>query len=334
MFEYIKNLFKPEEKIQFLGILDKTIPITNVIEFNEVVAKANQVTWVEKTPDKWRAFLPQYQYMSSSCVAFTIAKIAQVLYYLDNGRKIKFSPGWIYKQRTPKVLGMGIDNAINIAGGGLPTEELYPSEGLNEVDINYLPDLPYADGVAKQFAISVNWVNLPLDFYTVASTIQTTDKAIMLWFEFGGNNEWFNNPVPSIKGSSVPYRHSVCAVDIVKYGGEEYVVIEDSAQINGTFGHRRLISRDFFENRCLLARYPLNFKYDAPSSSKPHYTGTITSLQDCLKYAQVFPSNVPSTGNIGGITIQAIKDFQRANNIQQTGTVGPITTAKLVELFP
>jgi len=334
MLDFLKKLFGKQEEIQFLGILDTTIPTTNTIEFKEAVAKASQVTWTEKTPDKWRTFSPQDQYRSSSCVAFTIAKIAQVLYYLKTSRKIKFSPGWIYKQRTPKVEGMGIDNAINIAGGGLPTEELYPSEGLNEVEINNLPNLPYADGVAKEFAISVNWVNLPLDFDTVASSIQNTDKAIMLWFEFGGNGEWFGNPIPNIRLRNTIYRHSVTAVDITKYNGTQYIVIEDSAEVVGTFGHRRLISREFFTNRCILARYPLNFKFDAVTAIKPSYDGSIKSLQDCLKHFGTFPSNIPSTGVFASITIQAVKDFQRANNIQQTGGIGPITNAKLVELFP
>lgn len=332
MLDFIKKLFGLEEKVQFLGILDEQNS-ANVYDFNEVVASVNAPVWVEKTPDKWRTFLPQYQFRSSSCVAFTIAKLAQILFYLNTGRKIKFSPGWIYKQRTPKVEGMTIDNAVAIAGGGLPTEEIYPSEGLDEDQINNLPDLPYVDGVAKEFAISVNWVNMPIDFDTVASTIQATQKGVMLWFNFGGGGEWFGAGIPFIRSNSVPYRHSTCSTDPVMYNGIEYLVIEDSAEVTGPFKHQKLISREFFEKRCLLARYPINFKYQA-SNSKPKYDGSVKSLQDCLRFDGVFPSNIPSTGFIGDITIQAIKDFQKKYNIQQTGTVGPITSHKLLELYP
>jgi hypothetical protein len=334
MIDFIKRLLGLQEKVQFLGITDKVIPQTNVVEFNEVVAKASSVTWIEKSPDDWRTFSPQYQYSSSACVAFTIAKIAQVLYYLKTDRKIKFSPGWIYRQRTPKVEGMGIDNAINIAGSGLPTEELYPSEGLTEWEMNSLRDIKYIKGVAEEFAISVNWVETPLDFDTVASTIQNTQKAVMMWFEFGGSGEWFGNPIPVDKGQYKIYRHSLAAVDFTLFNGIEYLVIEDSAEVKGRFGHRRLVSRDFFNKRCFLSRYPLNFKFDANKASKPTFSGSTTSLQDCLKHFGTFPSNIPSTGYMGNITIQAVKDFQKANNIQQTGTVGPVTTAKLRELFP
>lgn len=331
MLEYLKNMFGLQEKVQFLGILGEQ-NTSNVFDFDEVVAKASAPVWIEKTPDKWRTFLSQFQSTSSSCVAFTIAKLAQILYYLKTGRKVKFSPGWIYKQRTPKVEGMWIDNAINIAGGGLPTEELYPSEGLSEAEINNLPNLPYADGVAKEFAISVNWINIPLDFDLVSSTIQATQKGVMLWFSFG-NGEWFRNAFPSIKAPKAPYNHSTCAVDVILYDGKEYIVIEDSADVTGIFQHRKLISREFFNKRCYLARYPLSFRFDEVKE-KPRYDGSVKSLQDCLRFGGFFPSNILSTGVIGSITIQAIKDFQKKNNIQQTGQAGPITASKLRELFP
>jgi len=329
MIEFIKRLFTKKPPIRFMGVLGEQND-ENVYDFEEVVARASNPIWIEKKPTEWRTFLSQWQYSSSSCVAFTIAKIAQILYYLKTGRKIKFSPGWIYRKRNPKVEGMWIDNAVSIAGGGLPTEELYPSENLTEIQINSLPDLAYADGVAKEFALSVNWVKVPLDFDTVASTIQATQKGIMLWFDFG-NQEWFGKGIPVIRGSKLIYRHSVCAVDAVVYKGQRYIVIEDSAETDTEFGHRKLISEDFF-SRCMLARYPLNFKFDA-KVDKPRYDGSVTSLQDCLKFEGVFPTNTDSTGRIGNITIQAIKDFQKKYNIQQTGTVGPITKEKLLELY-
>lgn len=331
MIEYILNLFKPKEKVQFLGILGEQ-NTQNVYDFAEVVAKASQPTWEEKPQDKWRTFLSQFQYQSSACVAFTVAKLAQILYFLNTGRKVKFSPGWIYKQRTPKVEGMWIDNAVNIAGGGLPTEELYPSEGLTEDQINNLKDVPYANGIAKEFAISTNWVNLPLNFDTVASTVQATKKGIMLWFEFGGGGEWFGNAYPSIRGKKVPYRHSVSVSDFTLFKGKQYIIIEDSADVSSSLGHLKLVSREFFDERCILARYPLNFKYEA-ISNKPKYDGSIKSLQDCLKFDGVMPSNIESTGYFGNITIQAVKDFQKKYNITQTGNVGPITKLKLEEIY-
>lgn len=326
-FDNVVGRLKNKDEVQFLGILGEQNR-QNVFQFDEVVAGASAPVWETRLP---RSFLSQYQYKSSACVAFTVAKIAQILYFLKIGRMIKFSPGWIYRKRNPKVEGMWIDNAVSLAGSGLPTEELYPSEGLTEEEINSLPDLPFSEGVAKEFALSVNWVELPVDFDTIASTIQKTKKGVMLWFSFGPG-EWFGTSFPFISGSYKPYRHSVTAVDAVKHDGTAYIIIEDSADVSSPFKHQKYISRTFL-SRCFLARYPLSFKYDA-TVDKPRYDKSIKSLQDCLRFEGVFPSNVPSTGFLGDITIAAIKQFQSRYNIQQTGGVGPVTTAKLVELYP
>jgi hypothetical protein len=328
---YIKGIFVKKD-IQFLGVLGENNR-ANIYDFDEVVAKANAPIWIEKKIEDWRSFLAQYQFTSSACVAFTIAKIAQVLYFLKGANKIKFSPGWIYRNRTPKVLGMWIDNAVALAGNGLPTEELYPSEGLTEDQMNNLPSVPFGNELAKVFSISVNWVEVPLDFDTVASTIQATGKGIMLWFEFG-NGEWFNLGIPLTLENSRPYRHSVCAVDTLLFQGVQYILIEDSADIKAQFGHRKLISREFFTKRCILSRYPIKFSYDVIKGGKPKYDGTTVSLQDCLKYEGSLASNIPSTGFYGNLTTEAVKKFQEKYNIQTTGNVGPVTKAKLVELFP
>lgn len=319
------------EKVQFMGILDTTPSKgVNIVEFKEAVASAAAPFWESKPTEMWRTFLPQYQKTSSACVAFTVAKIAQILFWLREKRKIKFSPGWIYRQRTPKGEGMWIDNAIVLASKGIPTEELYPSENMTEVEINSLPDYPYGGGVAEEFAISPNWVELPLDFDTVASTIQKTGKGIMLWFRFGVG-EWFRNRTPKVLKVSRPYKHSVTAVDAFIYNGVQYLLIEDSAESNIT---QRLITRQAFDSMCWLARYPLSFKFDQQTGEKLKYDGSVVSLQDCLKYGGFMAANIPSTGYFGKITVEALKKFQFEYGIEQTGTLDPKTTSKLKEIYP
>lgn len=325
MLKFIKSLFF--EDVQFLGIRDKDIP--PAIEFEEVVAKSSEPEWKEKPMELWRSFLAQYQSTSSACVAFTLAKLTQILNWLNTGKKIKFSPGYIYKRRTPKGEGMHIDNAIKLASEGMITEELYPSEGLSEDQINNLPDQGYADRVADGFAISPNWVNLPLDFDTVASTIQKTGKGIMVWFRFG-KGEWFKNRFPKVLNAKKIFAHSITAVDSFKWKGTEYILCEDSAEKSD---QQKLISREVFNNMVYLARYPLNFKFDSITNVKPKYDGSTVSLQNCLKYEGLFPSNVDSTGIYGKITTDAVGKFQLKHGFEVTGQVGPKTRAKLLELY-
>ena len=340
MLDFLKKLFsrKSEQPKIFLGVLgygeqDNLFDFKEVVDPTTAAVAAASASYPEKTPAQWRAFLSQFQAQSSACVAFTIAKIAQILYFLRSGRKIRFSPGWIYRQRQPKIEGMHIDNVIKLASQGMIPEELFPSENLNETEINSLPDQPYAPGVAEEFAIPSNWVNLPIDFDTIATSIHKTNKGVMLWFDFGPL-EWFHQGIARIVANKKPWLHSVCAVDAIRYKGTDYLVIEDSADISSEFGHRKLVSRDFLKRRCLLARYPLSFKFDAQTSARPSYDGSVSSLQDCLTYEGVFPSNVTARGYFGEITRKAVIDFQKKYDIPMTGTVGPITNARLKTLYP
>ena len=310
MINFLKWLFP--EKVQFMGIRDglDNLGQKDVVDFREVVAKAGQPEWIEKPESQWRTFLPQYQSTSSACVAFTLAKIAQILYWQKTGRKIKFSPGWIYRQRNPKGEGMWINDAIKLASQGMITEELYPSENLTEKQINSLPDYPYGKGVAEEFAISPNWVELPIDFDTVATTVQKTGKGIMIWVNVG-SGEWFRKRFPTIvKFINRLYNHSVTVVDAFKWNGKEYLLIEDSAE---KLDQQKLVSREQFQSMVWLARYPKNFKFD--TIDKPKFDGSVSSMQDCLTYERFFPADPGSTGFWGSITEKAVVQFCQKYNL-------------------
>lgn len=55
-------------------------------------------------------------------------------------------------------------------------------------------------------------------------------------------------------------------------------------------------------------------------------------LQQTLQKLGFFPQGQACTGYFGSITVKAVKLFQSKNNIQQTGTIGPITRAALNKL--
>lgn len=168
-------------------------------------------------------------------------------------------------------------------------------------------------------------------------------------------------------------RHSVAAVDYTLYKGKKAIVIDDSWGPNaGNGSGQRVIDEDFFKTRNWFAAYPINFKFQegspaptpsptpTPTPTKPTYNFTkqlkfipwdtsknqpadmvahnaqkpdVTALQDCLKYLGLFPSNIQSTGYFGAITKDAVLAFQKRYNIDMVGEVGPITRAKLNELF-
>lgn len=343
MWNYIKTFFgiKPTPDFIHGAILPSTEEIASHPHFEEMVATANPVKWeildIKKLPD----YPVRNQNGSSSCVAFTISLICSILYFLRTGTWINFSAAWVYSHRINKPdQGMVGTDAFKIAQDGMLPDEHMPSDNKSEDYMNNPPQVfQWFNKLAEVFGLDTRMIILPIkDIETIASVIQTTGKPVMVWFDFG-SGEWTRKP--RIVSSYAPYRHSVTAIPPSKsgeqtvgiYEGEKAITIQDSwgkdiDAING----KRIVTQSFFNTRNIFAAYPIRFKFDA-TDNKPFYDGSTKSLQDCLKYEGVFPTNIESTGVYGAITRDSVKKFQAKYNIQQTGNVGPVTDAKLKDLF-
>lgn len=321
-----------EERI--FGVLGLGDPIETVFPQGEVVASVAQAEFKPKKRAEWRTFFRQFQDGSSSCVSFTAAKIASILYFLKTGRKVKFSPAFFYTQRKNKpVEGMFFDDIVNLSASGSLLYDLMPCEGMGEGEMNSHVVEQYHKDAADAFAMPKTWVEInSKDFDAVASTIERTGKGVMLWFQFGPG-EFFNTQKPKYLNNNNPWAHSVTAVDAFTFEGKKYVLIEDSAEDDASI-YQKLIDEDFFLKKCYLARYPINFKFALGSDGKPSYDGSVVSLQKCLRYEGKFPENVPYAENMGPVTQQALKKFQAENGLEQTGFVGPKTKALLQEKYP
>lgn len=323
--------------------------------FGEIVAATNPVNWVEKPQSAWRKFPIFNQDGSGSCVAQTLAKLLGILYWLKNQLYVHFSATHIYQRRTNKPSGgmAGVD-AFNIARKGATLEELVPSQDMNDLQMDGTEIPQYKQDVGSVFKIG-NYISLPIkDIDTIASVIQTTSKAVMVWFYFQ-RDEWTD--APTIKYSDLNLyagdtsRHSVTAVDFTLYNGTKALIIEDSwGQFFGLNG-QRVITEDFFRVRNWFAAYPINFAFEeqtqpqpqpSPEPGKPKYTfvkplvfiswdsaknqpadvalhesqkADVVALQNILKYEGHFPSNASSTGYYGSITAKAVYAFQVAHKV-------------------
>lgn len=331
IFGWIKDLLIPKPAF-FPGVIDDPEEIKDLHDFHEIVAASAAPVWSEKAPLAWRKFPEQFQWNSSSCVWFTMAKIALILFFLETKRVMKFSAGYYRRRANYPTPGTAFEDVKYKASLGIPTEQILPSENLTENQMNTIVIPEYVEDSADAFAVSPDWVRLPLDFDVVAATLNKTNKGIMVWFDFG-KGEFFDQGEPVHKNVKQIYRHSVCAIDQFTYKGRQYILIEDSAEVDTKYGHQKLITRDFFDRHALLAAYPMNFKFNADKKEKPIYDGGVVSLQNCLKYEGVFPSNIESTGYLGSVTRESVMKFQERYGLDQTGNVGPKTTAKLKELY-
>lgn len=321
----------------------------------EIVASFNPVIWIEKSPTEWRAFPIFNQNGSGSCVAQTMAKLMGILYWLKNKVYVHFSATHIYQRRANKPsLGMAGTDAFAVAAKGVTLEQLVPSQDMTDLEMDSTHIDQYKEDVGTVFKIP-NFVQSPIqDIEAIASTIQTTGKAVMVWFYFK-IDEWTSEPVikyPNLVNNpndpTLP-RHSVTAVDFTLFKGKKCLIIEDSWGTSFGMAGRRIISEDFFKKRNFFAAYPIAFVFDTTQPVKPHYTFNknlsfgmtdvdVKALQDCLRYEGLFPANVTGSTFFGAITLKAVQDFQVKYNITTVGgagygNVGQLTRAKLNLLF-
>lgn len=307
--------------------------------FSEIVSAVEPVVWIEKPQASWRKFPIFSQNGSGSCVAQTLRKLYGVYLWLKTGVWVDLSASHIYQRRSNRpAAGMGGEDVFTVAQKGTTLEDFAPSENMTDSQMDNVPVSPFMEEVGKVFKLGAYVVVSPTDIDTIASIIQKTGKAVMVWFYFK-NDEWTN--VPTIKYpdldrySSTTARHSLAAVDFTLYQGKKALIIDDSWGLDYAMNGQRVITEDFFIARNFFAAHFQNFAFEQVEV-KPHYDESIVSLQNCLKAEGLFPINVDSTGIYGPITIKAVNAFQLKYGlaIVGTGTVGPKTKAKLHELYP
>ena len=331
MYEFLKKLFKRKQE-HFPGLLLDEASLRGLPKLDEIVADVAPVIWKPLDLAKIPKYPVYSQNGSGSCVAMSMALIGSILYYIRRGVMIKFSPKWIYKQRSNASIGMIGTESFKIAAKGLLLEELMPSQDLTEEQMNASKMQPEYYEVAKAFAIEDTFVELPLgDIETVASVMQVTGKPVMVWFEFL-YEEWLSIPIIRvILGNFL--RHSVVAIDYGVYESEKAIVIQESWGFNSTnFGVIRIIKASFFRSRNIFAAYPRRFKFEV-SANMPIYDGTIISVQKCLQTLGYFPLGVSFIENLGPLTRSAIKKFQEASGLMVDGTLNEATRSLLTKRF-
>lgn len=332
---------KPKGPAQNLGALLDTRTTTERaldIHISEVVANAATVRWEEIDPSAVRFFGTQNQNQKSDCVAETRRKLNRIIFKVNRGLDLDFSAVELYRRRSnyPDP-GMGADDVIRLCSeGGMTLNVLEPSEPLDtEAKANALTLKPYNTDIGKVFSTYADVTFTAGDMNTPAGTIQVSRKGIMVWYYFT-QEEW-SKEVPTIDEdlslySSKALRHSVVAIEPAIYKGQRGWWIDDSAHFGGI--SRRFITEAFHAARNFWASYPVNFKFELGDGLRPRYNFSTRSLQECLRYEGLFPTNIDLTDNFGPITMDSVKKFQKKYNLEQVGSVGPLTRTKLKTLYP
>lgn len=320
--------------------------------FEEIVASAAPVNWIEKPKKDWRKFPIFDQGQSGSCVAQTGKKQLGVYIWLKAGEFIALSATHIYSRRANKPAGgMNGNDVYQIMQKGTTLAQLVPDEKMNDAQMDAVKISDFDEQIGQPFKIGNYFVVGTKDIDLIASIIQETGKAVMVWFYFK-HDEW--DETPDIKYDNLDLyggstsRHSVAAVDFTLVNGKKCLIIDDSwGPKAGNGAGQRVITEDFFKVRNWYAAHFMNFKFEGANDTKPHHNFTktlkfsstyttdpeVVALQDCLKYLGFFPSNTESTGYFGSVTKKAVEQFQTNQGLTPDGIVGPATNAKLNVLF-
>ncbi|MCR4286337.1 MAG: peptidoglycan-binding protein [Candidatus Kaiserbacteria bacterium] len=320
-------------------------------KFGEIVSAIEQVVWVEKPQSAWRKFPIFNQNGSGSCVAQTLRKLYGVYLWLKTGVWVDISGSHIYQRRSNRpAAGMGGEDVFTIGQKGTTLNSFAPSDDLTDSQMDAMNVIPFMEKIGETFKLGKYVVVSPTDIDTIASIIQATGKAVMVWFYFK-YDEWTNVPTviyPNLdQYASSTLRHSLGAVDYTLLGqsnvpdypqfwGKKSLIIDESWGLGTAMNGQRVITEDFFKARNFFAAHFMNFSFEEATISKPRYDETVVSLQNCLKYEGLFPANVESSGVFGSITTKAVNAFQLKYGLATVGTgaVGPKTKAKLHELYP
>lgn len=327
--------------------------------FEEVVASAAPVAWRKKKESEIRKFPIFDQGRSGSCVAQTGKKQIGVYAFLKTGAFFPVSASHLYQRRSNRPGGgmIGI-NAFEVMQKGVAPSAFAPDERMSDSEMDSLVVPPFAEHVGKAFSIGNYFTVKTGDIDLIASIIQETGKAVMVWFYFQ-YDEWTSRPQVKNKNLDLyagsTSRHSVAAVDFtITDDGKKALVIDDSwGPSAGNGAGQRIIDEDFFRARNWFAAHFMNFAYengemtgkprhqflrDMEFSATVSYDPEVVALQDCLKWEGLFPANVESTGYFGSVTRKAVEGFQQKYDIARKGDagfgrVGPKTRSKLNQIY-
>lgn len=347
------------EEIVFPGALvDERTPEEQEKDyrFEEVdIAAGAPVVWEEK---KVYAKYPLFfQNGNSSCVANACVKALGINNLRDEKVFVNLSRRDFYSRRI-NIPGEGMNGPdaakIGISFGST-LESLMPSDGMHEVEMNKADDRKPSYEMIGKIYRAKNWISLPLnDIEAIASAIQQ-GYGVVLFFRWTVQ-EW-DQPIPKILGTAMPYGHAVCAVDFTLKDGKKAIIIDDSWGKDRGIDGQRILTEEWFDpankrhfwahifvdmanlgqNEALQPsdRPKATFDTDLAVNAK---SDAVAQLQRCLGYLKddagyLFPLTQAPTGFYGGITRKAVERYQALRKIPVTGKLDETTRKYLNQDF-
>lgn len=298
-------------------------------EAEEIYDSFEPVNWVEKPQEQWKRLEPiRNQNGSSSCVGNTVAVILGNENKLEEGKFVVLSPRSIYGRGYESNGGMFYDKALTIGSKeGAALEVLLPSDGKGEDEMRKLDDERESDRMVAKTYRGGKFIYLPVDIDAIASFIQK-GKALALGTRF--NSGGFSGGEVILSPNGI-YGHAITGVDFTLWKGEKALIFQNSWGSSWGFNGLGIITETQLKGGgFILAAYYEELKNQAEIGEKPKLkilaaslkvgdrNGEVMKLQIMLQWLGFFPQ-INATGYLGGITRQAVKDYQISRNMTPSG---------------
>jgi peptidoglycan hydrolase-like protein with peptidoglycan-binding domain len=332
-------------------LIDNRKPKEKLKDFkdSEIELKGGVQYLTKKEADKSKGVNPVLnQKITSACVMFAIVTA------LFATEKKRLSPAFLYPQRfnKPKPGSYLYDGGDIAVQQGVCEEEVLPTP-LKEAEINAVKITDEARDNARLYKQRAYVFLDDLSIDTIADKLNNGYSVV---FAMYGNNAEWGREYPEVKSKTLTpdnasIRHAICALpnSAHEYKGKKYIIIQDSAHFGKVVF--RYLSEDYIKARVTSAMYFIDMDFDTSKPAPYTFTQNLTVgstgievlvLQKTLQTLGFFPVNVNPTGYFGGISRQAVKNFQEAYKTDiliawglksGTGYFGRTTRAKLNKLI-
>jgi hypothetical protein len=249
---------------------------------------------------------------SFSCVGQGLAKALETI------TGVVQSAHPIYRRRGNfPNRGMYLQNAFDIAKHlGTTTESADVSQKIDESQMNR--DIIVETPLKQPAYIKID----PVDIDKIATAIETQKHCVLTIVS--NYQEWNVVKPVVLNNSSVTFGHAICGIYyFTDENGVKCIVVDESWGENNI--RQRILTEDYIRARATGAMYFIPAVEPQPlpkpkfTFSKPLLYGqsnfSIKVLQDILKYENLFPLNITSTGNYLQITAKSVLAWQRKHKV-------------------
>lgn len=274
------------------------------------------------------------QKSTNACVAYSLAKLLEVIFKKKGYGDFHFSPAPIYWHRNNKPAGgMNGWNALDIVQKFFTClESFIGSDFANDQAIDSLSlDLQELAKQTKEFLGSrkVRFTYLTdysPNFRETAEYIK--DYGGVISFVRTDYQNW-NKDIPTLDvNDKRNIGHSTCYHQYLNYLGKDYLLMDDSwgEFSSSEMGQRgqRLISEEFYNARMFFVGVLVMNEYGSknvsycqylniPAISKGYQGDYAILLQKMLRDYGTFPNNIPFYPNFGSQTAKALLQWQLDN---------------------